>query len=353
MGNVARPAPARRGRHLKIMLWALSVIVLGTVLMPLSGYVYVAMHPAYAQAEDGQVNPRADYWRQVRREAKGYTAVKGQETNELIENGGQIWREIRNGPVATYGATLMVVALLGLVLFHVIFGKARLEGGESGRPVYRWNLFERVLHWYTAILFIILAITGLSLLYGRAVLIPVMGLQGFSVYADLAKDLHNYLGFFFIGGLIIMLALWAKESLFSKVDWEWLKKGGGYIGKGHAPAGKVNAGEKVWFWLLFVVGIVLSVTGVILNTPNFDWQRDVMQLSNLLHASAGMLLIAFAFGHIYLGTIGNEKAFWGMWNGYVDANWAKQHHSLWYEDEVKKGKGPVEEQPGVVKEKPV
>jgi formate dehydrogenase subunit gamma len=333
---------SRRAYHKRIMLWSLVVVLAASVLLPLTGYVYVSLVPAHAAAQEAD-NPRANYWRAVRDGDRGYTAVTGQETNVLIQNGGENWRQIRNGPVATYGSILMAAALLVFGLFHIILGPARLAEGRSGRKVLRWSVFERTMHWFVAILFIILAVTGLSLLYGRAVLIPLLGLQGFAAYAQVAKALHNYLGPAFIVGLVLMLAVWMRESFFRSYDWEWLKKGGGYIGKSHPHAGRVNAGEKIWFWVLFFAGLGVAVTGVFLNFPNYGFDRSTMQWSNVLHDSLGMLLIAFAFGHIYLGTIGNEGSFEGMWSGYVDENWAKQHHDVWYEEEVQGGQGGAQE----------
>jgi formate dehydrogenase subunit gamma len=38
-------------------------------------------------------------------------------------------------------------------------------------------------------------------------------------------------------------------------------------------------------------------------------------------------------GHIYIGTIGMEGAFEAMGRGTVDLNWAREHHSLWLDEE--------------------
>ena len=82
------------------------------------------------------------------------------------------------------GALEIIGIVLGLiVLFHIVVGRVKLEESRSGQLVQRWSLGERVLHWYTAILFIILAITGLSMLFGKAVLIPLLGPVGFSAWA--------------------------------------------------------------------------------------------------------------------------------------------------------------------------
>src|SRR5476649_616286 len=106
------------------------------------------------------------------------------------------------------------------------------------------------------------------------------------------------------------------------------------------PSGRFNGGEKVWFWggLVFL-GILVSVTGLILDFPNWNQGRELMQLSNVVHAICAVLFMSASFGHIYLGTIGMEGAYHGMREGHVDEEWAREHHLLWYE-EVKAGKRP-------------
>jgi formate dehydrogenase subunit gamma len=216
----------------------------------------------------------------------------------------------------------------------------KIDGGRSGMTVQRWNAFERALHWYTAILFVVLAITGLSLLYGRTVLIPVLGKDGFAAYAALAKDLHNYLGPAFAVGLLVEILLWFRHNIPNRQDFVWLAKGGGLVGKEHVPAGRMNAGEKIWFWLLCTVGVAMVVAGFVLNFPNFGQTRDLMQLAHLIHVIGGFILIAVALGHIYIGTLGTEGAFEGMARGQVDVEWAKQHHDLWYQELMDKGVQP-------------
>jgi formate dehydrogenase subunit gamma len=312
-------------------MWLMVGVALLALVLPLGLGLLHGTIPTAEAAFQGGENPRADYWGAVRRGVEGYTSVKGQETNVLIENGGQIWREFRNGPLATFGAWLLGVALLLVVLFHLVGGRARLEN-RTGRKISRWSAWERTMHWFVAILFIVLAITGLSLLYGRAVLIPVFGLEGFAAYAQLAKDAHNYLSLFFVVGLLAMIVSWAHENVFKKADWEWFKAGGGYLGGKHPPAYKVNAGEKIWFWMLTIFGIVMMASGAVLLFPNLGFERGIMQLATIVHAASSILLIGLSFGHVYLGTLGNEGSFEGMITGEVDEGWAKQHHNLWYEE---------------------
>jgi formate dehydrogenase subunit gamma len=270
-------------------------------------------------------------WGSVRKGVEGSTVVRGEETNALIQTGGQKWREVRNELISTYGFWWLAVIFLALALFYVVSGQVRLEQ-RTGIKILRWTLFERIMHWFVGILFIILALSGISLLWGRTALIPLLGKENFSAYAEIAKFLHNYLALLFIAGLLVMLVIWLRQSLFAKADWDWFKKFGGYFGGPHVSTGKVNAGEKMWYWSLFVAGIALCISGSYMLFPNFGWERETIQLSNMVHSVSGIYLIGFAFLHIYLGTIGNEGALEGMVSGKVDAGWGQQHHDLWYKE---------------------
>lgn len=334
---------AARARKWRRMIWSAVIIVVGAMVLPLTGYVYVAVDKAYAEqsAAEQQTNPRANYWRAVREGYSGYTAASGPyTTNTLIQNGGQNWRQMRNGPVTAYLPWVLAMVILALGLFAVFRGRIRLDHRPSGRTVERWSLGERVLHWYTAILFIILAITGLSLLFGRVALIPILGLDGFGAWAAFAIALHNYLGPFFVVGVLIEIVAWARYALPESSDWQWIKAGGGFFGKGkHPHAGRVNAGEKlITFWLgLVVLGIAVCVTGLIMDFPAFGWTRETMQVSNLIHGVASVIWVALMLGHMYLGSVAMEGTLDGMTKGRVSVEWAKQHHDLWFEEQRRKG----------------
>ena len=333
-----------RQRRFRAFVWILLTMVVTSMALPATGYLWVAVQDARAQDQPRQAeeaNPRSEYWREVREGNEGYTAVTGQETDVLIQNGGQIWREARNGPIAGIGAVMVIAVILALAAYHLAKGGNKLEK-RTGRTVVRWPLFDRVIHWYTAVLFVIMAITGMSLLWGRAVLIPVFGKPGFAAWAQLAIWIHNYLALFFIAGLLVMLVAWFRENLFKSYDLEWFRKLGGYLGGGHAPAGFANAGEKVWYWTLVFAGGALVISGFYLLFPNFGFERDTMQLSNVVHNIAAMGLIAFAVLHIYLGTLGSEGVFEGMWTGEVDEGWAQQHHDRWFEEVKKEGQTKTE-----------
>lgn len=321
----------RARAHRRALVWSLVVIIAGAMIAPLGGYVYVAY--AQEQAAWEQTNPRGETWGSARRGTAGYTAASGPYvTNNLIANGGENWRNLRNGPVAGIMPWVMAASLLALAAVYIFAGPHRIDGPLSGRKVPRWALWERVMHWFVAVTFIILAITGLSLLFGRAVLIPILGHPGFAAWAEVSKWLHNFVGPFFTVGILAMLLTWTRNNILKKVDIDWFKKGGGIFNKQHVSAEKLNGGEKVWFWFIIIIGGgVVCVTGLILDFGNFGQSRETMQLANLLHAIGSILWIAFAFGHIYLGVIGAKGALEGMTSGYVSEEWAYEHHDLWLE----------------------
>ncbi|HUG97593.1 MAG TPA: formate dehydrogenase subunit gamma [Gammaproteobacteria bacterium] len=361
---VDRTQPGFRGRGRRKLRRAmlLTALVLGlSMILPLTGLLLTDAPVGQAVAQQAQPQDevlqqqradkvreeeqRRDFWRQARSGTAGYSAVTGQETGVLIQSGGDVWRSVREGPLLRWGGIGLVVVLAAIILFHLLAGPVKLEH-RTGRTITRWSLFERVMHWYTAILFIILAITGLSLTFGRAVLIPVTGKEAFAAWANIAKPVHDWLAVPFIIGLVVMMVPWIKESLPRAHDLTWLRMGGGYLDKSkHPPAGFVNAGEKIWFWLLFFGSIVLISSGFWLLFPNFGFERGEMQLANILHAASGIALIAFSLGHIYLGTLGNQGTLEGMVHGEVDEAWAKAHHGLWYDEVKKQGTRPATASP--------
>ena len=276
-------------------------------------------------------------WNEVRSGQPQSTTTRGREANILIQPEGQTWRAARV-PIATIGGFLFVAALLAIAAFYVLKGPIRVRGAPAGRMIERFSLVERAVHWSVAITFTALAVTGLILTFGKAVLLPLIGYTLFSWLATLAKYIHNFVGPVLVVLLPIMIVLFLRENLFRAHDFAWLKAGGGMFSGKHVPAGKANAGQKILFWAMVVVlGITLCVTGLILDFPNFNQTRETMQLANVIHMVAGLLGVILLAGHIYLGTIGMAGALDAMKTGYVDETWAKEHHEYWY-NEVKSGK---------------
>lgn len=255
------------------------------------------------------------------------------EGTVILQRGGNTWRLLRNGPIAMISGFLLLATPLLLLGFYLGVGPARPQQQEAGHRLERFNRWQRWVHWATAYSFVALAITGLAILFGKNVLLPWMGHGFFYWVAMISKVLHNFVGPLFIVCSIIMFVTFVRNNMFRRWDWQWIKQGGGLVSKKHIPAGYFNAGEKLWFWGgVVLLGLIMSVTGLLLDFVNFGQTRYVQQIANYLHLAGATLYMVAAMGHIYLGTVGTPGAYEAMKHGTVDANWAKAHHELWYDE---------------------
>ncbi|MEO8202405.1 MAG: formate dehydrogenase subunit gamma [Betaproteobacteria bacterium] len=313
--------------------------------------------PNDSQARRQAVQPgnNAPVWREVRSGEANYTSIKGPETGVLIQQqakffgqdvmstAGEAWRQYRNGPVTFYGGWLVVVAAVAIAIFYLWKGPIRLHEPPTGRMMLRFTAIERWTHWSVAISFSILGISGLVILFGKHILLPVIGYTLFAWLTILMKNLHNFIGPLFIVSIFLMAIIYVRYNFPHARDLKWIAHMGGMFSGKEIPSGRFNAGEKGWFWAgLVLLGTVMSISGLILLFPNFDQLRATMQQANIVHAVGAVIFIAMSFAHIYLGTIGMEGAYDGMRHGYVDEEWAKEHHLLWYED-VKSGRTSTDE----------
>jgi formate dehydrogenase subunit gamma len=270
-----------------------------------------------------------------------YASLPGRDTNILIQVTGRGWREFHNGPLTQYGGWLIALVFASIMAFYFWKGPIRLHREPTGRTIERFNAIERTSHWTMAICFTLLAISGVAMFWGKYLILPWLGYSAYSWLITTLKTLHNFVGPLFIVSLATSFLLFVKDNFWRSYDFTWLLRMGGMFSKGEeVPSGRFNAGEKAWFWggLVFL-GALVSLSGLVLDFPNFNQGRPLMQLANTVHLIAAILFIAMSFGHIYLGTIGMEGSYRAMRKGHVDEEWAREHHALWYE-EVKRGKRP-------------
>ncbi len=264
---------------------------------------------------------------------QGRVSIPDRRSGVLEQPAGRDWRYFHNVTLRWIGGIAILGILAVLVIFYLMHGMVRIEGGRSGRTIVRFSGFERFVHWMTATCFIILAISGLNITFGRPLLLPLIGHEAFSAWSQWAKYAHNYLSFPFTIGVILIFLMWIGGNIPNKVDVEWLKEGGGIVGSGHPPAYRFNAGQKAVYWIVVLGGGAVAVTGYQLMFPFYVTNIEGMQLAQIVHAVVGVLFVAIMLAHIYIGTIGMEGAFEAMGEGTVDLNWAKEHHSLWLEEE--------------------
>jgi len=296
-------------------------------------------------------DPGIELWNEIRQrngEVRGVTQVKSTDADILINVSGENWRQYRMQQLIPIAGAAILIVLLTILVFRLLRGNIKLSEGRSGLKILRFTTNQRLAHWSTATLFVILGLTGLTLLLGRKFLIPVFGAEGFSNIAVVAKFLHDYLGPLFVFALTWLFVLFVRDNMPSpKLDLQWLLSGGGLFGK-HAHSDRYNAGEKAWFWLAAIGGLAVIVSGLVLDFPIFGQTRATMEFYHFVHSVSAVVLIVVSFGHIYMGTAALEATFEVMQTGYCDANWAKDHHDLWYE-KVKDSAQPEEQVQSVAK----
>ena len=302
-----------------------------------------------------------DLWRAFRYSTADIsTQNRGPASTTLIQDGGMWWLLFREGPLLKMTVYLLGGTLLALALFYLVRGRIRIDGEKTGRTITRFKAFERFGHWLLASSFIILGLTGLISLIGRKVLIPTFGHDAFSFLAIGSKWVHNNVSWAFIVALVIIFVVWVVHNIPDRTDLVWLSKAGGLLGGSHPPAKKFNAGQKLIFWAVIILGGSIAVSGVSLLFP-FEFHmfehtfstingwgvpgwfgmadlpyplqpQEEMQFAQLWHAIISLVLTAIILAHIYLGSVGMEGAFDAMGKGKVEEQWAREHHSIWAEE---------------------
>ena len=270
---------------------------------------------------------------------EGRTTIPDARSEVLIQPAGKAWRDFHNVTLAWVGGIAVGGMLLILAVFYLSRGRVRIEAGPAGRTMTRFNILERANHWMVASSFIVLGLSGLNLTFGRHVLLPLLGPYAFADTALWGKIAHNYVAFPFTLGLVVMLLLWVKDNIPNGRDIEWFRLGGGLIGKGHPKAGRFNGGQKMVFWVTVLGGGIVAASGYFLIFPFWGGLGVAdMQLAHIIHSVLSVLMVAAMIAHIYIGSIGMEGAIDAMSTGQVDLNWAKEHHSLWVDDEMAKAR---------------
>jgi formate dehydrogenase subunit gamma len=296
----------------------------------------------------------AELWRQIRHGLRGTVAGENPGSGLLIQSEGHYWEETRSGPLMMYSSWAILGVIMLLALFFAVRGRIRIDHGPSGRTMKRFSDIERAGHWFLASSFIVLALTGLNFLFGRSLLIPIIGKDAFASITMFGKLIHNYVAFAFMASIVMVAVLWIAHNIPNRHDIVWLLRGGGLFGGGHPKARKFNAGQKILFWMIVLCGISISVSGWALLYPfqthmfgaTFglfnSWLGTSLptdltpiqeqQYQALWHIIMAVFMIAVVIAHIYIGTVGMEGASAAMTSGEVDVNWAKEHHSLWVEE---------------------
>lgn len=244
------------------------------------------------------------------------------------------------GPLFTtlqseYFGKIFLAILLGVPLVflahYVVFGPKKFS--HDGEKIYIFSVFKRVIHLLAAVSFIILVPTGFMIVFAKYL--------GGGTLVETARHLHGIASVIFLVSVIPMFLFWVLEMLPTTDDIKWMFILGGYLSKKvkEIPAGKFNAGQKMWFWLATAGGIVLIATGAAMYFQDFDYgiassfgmsQIDLLRLSAIIHNALAVVITAFFFTHVYMSLFAIKGAITSMITGYKEEDEVKFLHSSYY-----------------------
>src|SRR5919108_2705883 len=133
---------------------------------------------------------------------QGRGSIPDTKSYTIEQPAGRDWRHFHEVTLRWIGGVAILGVLAVLVVFYLVRGMVRIESRRSGHTIVRFNAAERFVHWMTAACFIILAITGLNITFGKPLLLPLIGPEAFTAWSQWAKYAHNYLSFPFTIGVV-------------------------------------------------------------------------------------------------------------------------------------------------------
>lgn len=234
--------------------------------------------------------------------------------------------------ISPYIGPLIILVVFLIVLHYHSYGPKRITFDPYSAEIQRFSMLERGVHLFRLIAFVILTISGLILAFNLH-----LWQQLLFGSAQRLLDFHIWSGIVFVATTAVGIVIWFRDAVFASYDTEWMRKLGGYLGhKGHVPAGRFNAGQKMFYWYTAAFGIIMSVTGLMLVTKSWFTLATICATSTV-HNLIGFFLIAGVLAHAYLGTVANPGTWRVLVDGSVTREWAHHHHPNWYRTLVRRG----------------
>jgi formate dehydrogenase subunit gamma len=203
---------------------------------------------------------------------------------------------------------LFIVTLVPVVFFFHYLAIGPKKFSHSGSQVYYFNKFNRIIHWAAALSFSLLVITGLLVILGKM-------FGGGSVIMN-GRSVHIFAAAIFLISVVPMFLMWLGNMFPTFYDIKWMIIMGGYLSKKKkaVPAGKFNAGQKMWFWLATTGGFVMAYTGYYLWS--FQGNVDTLRLMAIIHNFLGAAMTALFLVHLYMSLFAIAGSLGSMISGY-------------------------------------
>ena len=213
------------------------------------------------------------------------------------------------------------------------------------QEIERYRKPTRVLHWVHLCAFIALFLTGLVLF------VPGLGVLA---QDSVTRVIHRIAAVVFVVAPIFYMLLNWKATMSGIKDafsWGgndigWLKAAPRYYFLSDESAmpeqGHMNTGQKMWWFLVLVFGVLFVITGAIMWFAKETASVGLLQWMVLLHDVSFIVTGAMLFVHVYLSVAHPlmRPLKTGPWNsmmtgGTVSVEYAKSHHGKWYKKVAK------------------
>ncbi len=203
---------------------------------------------------------------------------------------------------------LLVITIVPVFFFLHYVAIGPMSFPHDGKQVYCYTLFVRIIHWLAAVSFSLLVLTGLLVIFAK-----LLGGGSLGIWA---RIVHLVTAVIFSASVIPMFLFWVREMLPAVHDLKWMLIMGGYLSKEQkaVPAGKFNAGQKMWFWLATIGGAVMAVTGYFLYSHQGN--IDTLRLSAIIHNVLGAAMVALFLVHLYMSLAAIKGSLRSMISGY-------------------------------------
>ncbi|WP_158284191.1 NahK/ErcS family hybrid sensor histidine kinase/response regulator [Azospirillum sp. TSO22-1] len=238
---------------------------------------------------------RSDFWRDVRNGTEGTVNQPSPwHRGVLIQLTGADWGSVRTDIVATYGTQLAGVSAAVLLGFLMLHGRLRAAAWTLARWAGRVRDLERLAYGVTALSFVLLGVTGLTILYGRRMIAPLVGKETFAAMALLSKQVHDLVSWTFMLGVVLLVLVWIRNHVPNR----WRD-----AAANPSIARPLGATAHLVFWSAVGGGIVVSYSGLALLFPLALVELQKMQIMQIVHSVSSLTLAALIFGHVLIASI--------------------------------------------------
>ncbi|HHY22420.1 MAG TPA: cytochrome b/b6 domain-containing protein [Bacilli bacterium] len=214
---------------------------------------------------------------------------------------------------------------------------------KKEQKIYRQPIPNRFVHWGVAISIIMLIITGLGQmpLYGRYMLVQPFGTKWLTSY-EITLWVHYTFAALLMFFIMYHIVFHVIRKEFAMLPKKGDVKGSFLIIKAMILRQKEPPSEKylpeqrlTYAYFVFAIALVVitGVIKVIKNMIGVQPTNGILLWGAQLHNVATVLIVVGVFLHLAAFIVKeNRKLLPGMFTGFVDKEYVKERHSLWYKE---------------------